>query len=125
MYWHGDIGRRKTGARVSSRKGKRKVELGSVQTNTKIGTEKRKVVSRKSGNIKVRVFQAEFANVIDSKAKTTKKVKILNVIGNDANLHYIRRQIITKGAVVETEAGKAKITSRPSQDGVVNAIKIE
>lgn len=125
MYWHGDVGRRKTGARVSSRKGKRKVELGSVQTNTKIGTEKRKVAKRKSGNVKVRVFQAEFANVIDQKNKATKKVKILNVIGNDANLHYIRRQIVTKGAVVETEAGKARITSRPSQDGVVNAIKIE
>jgi small subunit ribosomal protein S8e len=29
---------------------------------------------------------------------------------------------MTKGAIIETEMGKAKVTSRPGQDGVVNAV---
>ena len=31
---------------------------------------------------------------------------------------------MTKGTIVQTEAGSARITSRPGQDGVVNAILI-
>ncbi|MEM5832609.1 MAG: 30S ribosomal protein S8e, partial [Candidatus Aenigmatarchaeota archaeon] len=38
---------------------------------------------------------------------------------------YERRKIITKGAIIKTEIGLAKVTSRPSQHGVVNAILIQ
>jgi small subunit ribosomal protein S8e len=31
---------------------------------------------------------------------------------------------MTRGAVVQTEIGLAKITSRPGQDGVVNAVLV-
>jgi small subunit ribosomal protein S8e len=33
--------------------------------------------------------------------------------------------VITKGAIIETEKGLAKVVSRPGQDGVVNAVLIE
>ncbi|MCK4384091.1 MAG: 30S ribosomal protein S8e, partial [Candidatus Lokiarchaeota archaeon] len=33
-----------------------------------------------------------------------------------------RRHILTKGAVVETELGNARITSRPGQHGTLNGI---
>jgi small subunit ribosomal protein S8e len=33
--------------------------------------------------------------------------------------------IITKGAVIETDAGKARVTSRPGQHGVVNAVLLK
>jgi small subunit ribosomal protein S8e len=46
-------------------------------------------------------------------------------VENPANPHYVRRNIITKGAVIKTELGNAKVTSRPGQDGVVNAALIE
>jgi small subunit ribosomal protein S8e len=49
-------------------------------------------------------------------------VKIETVKDNKANLHYMRRSILTKGAVIKTELGDARITNRPGQDGVVNAI---
>jgi small subunit ribosomal protein S8e len=62
---------------------------------------------------------------MDPENNVCKKVAISNVIGNDANKHYIRRNIITKGAIIETELGKAKVTSRPGQDGVVNAVLIK
>ncbi|RLF79472.1 30S ribosomal protein S8e, partial [Thermococci archaeon] len=42
-----------------------------------------------------------------------------------ANRQYVRRNIITKGAIIQTEIGKAIVTSRPGQDGVVNAVLIK
>lgn len=124
-YWHGEIGRKKTGGVIQSNRGKRKVELGSVAIHTRIGKDKKKVDVRKTGLTKVRAFTAEFANVLDPKTNKAKKVKILDIVSNEANPHYVRRLIITRGAVIKTEAGNAVVTSRPSQDGIVNAIKIE
>lgn len=124
-YWHGEKGKRRTGAEIKLAKGKRKVELGSVEFHTKIGKDKRMVDQRKAGNIKVRSLSAEFANVLDPKTNQTKKVKILDIVENRANPHLVRRLIITCGAVIKTELGNARVVSRPSQTGVVNAIKTE
>jgi len=33
--------------------------------------------------------------------------------------------LLTKGALIETEIGLARVTSRPGQDGVVNAVRVE
>ena len=52
-------------------------------------------------------------------------MEIKDVLENPANPHYVRRDIITKGAIVITDIGKARITSRPGQHGVVNAVLIE
>ena len=49
---------------------------------------------------------------------------IVNVVENPANPHLVRRNIITKGCVVETKLGKAKVTSRPGQEGSVNGVLI-
>ncbi|MEK6949175.1 MAG: 30S ribosomal protein S8e, partial [Nanoarchaeota archaeon] len=49
---------------------------------------------------------------------------IKTISGNPANRHFVRRNIMTKGAIIETEKGKARITSRPGQDGAVNAVLI-
>ncbi|MEM2426420.1 MAG: hypothetical protein QXE83_05420 [Archaeoglobaceae archaeon] len=32
---------------------------------------------------------------------------------------------MTKGAIIQTEIGKAKVTNRPSQEGIINAVLIE
>ncbi|HOZ42392.1 MAG TPA: 30S ribosomal protein S8e, partial [Methanoculleus sp.] len=34
------------------------------------------------------------------------------------------RSLLTKGAVIRTDVGRARIVSRPGQDGVVNAVLI-
>ena len=104
---------------------KKKRELGSEPTHTKIGNEKKKIIDAYGGNIKVRLYQANFANVLDPKTKKATKVKILDVVENPSNIDFVRRKIITKGAVIKTEIGLAKVTSRPSQDGVVNAVLIK
>ncbi len=123
--WHGERGRTPTGGKIVSTRKKRKYELGSLPLLTKLGSEKRITVMGKGGNSKVKAANAEFVNVVDKKSNIVKKVKILGILENPANLHYVRRNIITKGTVVNTEMGKAKITSRPSQHGVVSGILVE
>jgi len=46
-------------------------------------------------------------------------------VDNESNKHYIRRNILSRGGIVSTEIGNARITSRPGQDGVVNAVLIK
>ncbi|RLI95711.1 MAG: 30S ribosomal protein S8e, partial [Candidatus Aenigmatarchaeota archaeon] len=55
----------------------------------------------------------------------TKKVKILDVLENPANPQLVRSKIVTKGCIIKTELGNAKVTSRPSQHGIVNAVLIK
>jgi small subunit ribosomal protein S8e len=54
-----------------------------------------------------------------------KKVLIETVEENVANPNYVRRNLLTRGAVIRTEIGRARIISRPGQDGVINAVLIE
>ncbi len=77
----------------------------------------------KGANHKVKLKTAIFANVVSKDGKI-KKVKIVNVVQSPDNRHYASENVITKGAILETEIGKAKVTSRPSQHGVVNAVLV-
>ena len=123
--WHGEKGKKPTGGLIHLARKKRKYELGSQPVHTKIGKEDKKVVRMKGGSLKIKIHSAEFVNVLDPSTKTFKKVKILDILENKANPHYVRMKILTKGAVVKTEIGNARVTSRPSQHGVVNAVVLE
>ena len=50
---------------------------------------------------------------------------INSVIANDADPNFIRRNIVTKGSIVDTSMGKVKITSRPGMHGVASGILLE
>lgn len=114
------------GRRKPHRKHKKKCHIGRPPTMTTIGdTEKRKKIRTKGGGLKIRLYVATYANVLDPGTKQYKKVRILRVVENAANREFTRMQIITKGAIIETEIGLAKVTSRPGQDGVINAILIK
>lgn len=116
--------RKHTGSRYKSYRGKRLFEKGNSPTLPNIAERKAKTISTIGGNIKVRLMADNIMNLTDPKTKKTSKVKIKIVVENPANRHYARRNALTKGAIVETEAGKARITSRPAQDGIVNGILI-
>ncbi len=124
--WHGDGGRKVTGGRIRlHRKKKRKYELGREPTGTRLGEEKKKVVRTKGGGMKVRALTVEYANVTDPETKETRRVKVLGVVENPANPHLVRFGVVTRGCVIRTELGRAKVTSRPSQEGVVNAVLLK
>ena len=113
-----------TGGRYRPYRKKRKTELGRLPSLTKIGKTKLKTLRVLGGNLKQRIISAEKANVYNPKTKKYSVVAIKSVAESPANKHYVRRNIITKGAIIDTEAGKAKVTSRPGQDGTVNAVLV-
>jgi small subunit ribosomal protein S8e len=86
-----------------------------------VGPIARRHVHRRGGHVTSGVVFADIANVSDSTGKTTRS-KILRVKKSPANRDFERRGVITRGAVLETEAGEAVVTSRPTADGVVNAV---
>ena len=113
-----------TGSRYISARSKRKYETGNLPTHTKLGEAKRKSVRTKGGGSKVKSLNADTVNLLDPKTKKYTQAKIKNVVENPANRHFVRRSILTKGTIVETEKGKAKIVNRPGQEGTVNAVLV-
>ncbi|ABU81949.1 30S ribosomal protein S8e [Ignicoccus hospitalis] len=125
--YHGpDLKKITGGKKRRHRKVKRKYWMGRYPTNTTLAeNEKRKIERVRGGNIKVRLRYAAYANVVDPNENVAKKVKILRVLETPANKELARHGIIVKGTKIETELGVAVVTSRPGQDGVINAVLIE
>jgi small subunit ribosomal protein S8e len=122
--WQGNSKRSNTGRRIRYAHGKRKFEIGREAHLTTIGPKKIKRVRTRGNNRKARAKTIEIAYVVDPKNNKTIKTEIKSVLENPANIHYIRRNIINKGAVIDTKIGKARVTSRPGQTGTLNAILI-
>lgn len=118
-------GRKMTGGRKVANRGRRKFEIDRYPNEAVAGTTDIVIRRVRGANVKAAFKTAEFANVVDSDAKKVAKSKILKVSKNTANRDYERRGVISKGAIIETEAGSALVTSRPGQNGVVNAVLIK
>jgi len=123
--FHGKPKKKPSGGKLRSAREKRRYELGREPTLTKIGPVSRKVIRTVGGNSKVVLMRGDVANVYSPTEKTTRSVKIQTVRKNTADQHYVQRNIMTRGTVILTELGEAKVTSRPGQDGVINAVLIE
>lgn len=126
MY-HGNDLRKITGGKKGRHvKVKRKALMGRFPVLTTVGkTNLARIERVRGGNVKVKVRRAAEANVYIPSEKVTKRTKILRVLDNPSSRDFARRGIITKGAIIQTELGKARVTSRPGQDGVVNALLLE
>ena len=123
--WHGTLRKRKlTGGKKRAYRVKKKYEGGGYPAETILGNPKRKSTRGYGGNSKVKVLSDKFASITDPKTGTTQKAQITRVVRNGANVDYNRRGVITKGAEIETPLGLAKVTSRPGNDGVINAVLI-
>lgn len=112
------------GSRYKKCRNYKKYELGRLPSLTGLGKKQLKSIRTLGGNKKLRLLNEEYANVVDPKTNKAKKAKIKTTTENPANKHFVRRNIMTKGTIIETEIGKARITSRPGQDGVVNAVLV-
>ena len=55
----------------------------------------------------------------------SKKATITNVSETPSNRFLARQNVLVKGAIIETDLGKARVTNRPSQEGQIQAILIE
>lgn len=103
---------------------RRRSESGGYFAAAKLGSEAGiKKVRGRGGNIKDALKHALFANVLTKQGY--KKSKITGVMESRDNRNFARLGIITKGSLINTELGKARVTSRPGQEGGINAMLVE
>ncbi len=123
MAWHDNLTKRKkTGGRKRAYRTKRVYEQGRHPVETTLGETQRKKVEGRARIEKVKLVKAEKVNVSDPATGRTERLDILDVVRNPAKADYNRRGVITKGTIIRTEKGLARIVSRPGQDGALNAV---
>ena len=104
---------------------KKRREIGREREFATIGSERRKVIRVLGGRRKVRLLRAEWADLFNPQTGKTERTRILSVKTNPANPNFVTRNIVTRGATIETENGIARVTSRPGQVGTVHAVLLE
>jgi small subunit ribosomal protein S8e len=115
--------RKRTGGRLRPASNKKRHQLGREPAETTVGEPRFQVIDSRGNNEKIRALSTDVAQVaVDGE---TVEAEIENVVENPANVNYVRRNIITRGAVIETSEGRARVTSRPGQHGQVNAVRID
>jgi|TARA_B100001142_G_scaffold38187_1_gene33419 small subunit ribosomal protein S8e len=122
--WHGISRRKSTGGRLVQARSKRRTEISSEKQYAFVGEPKRKIYRKTGGNTMVRILVDNRVAVSDGSGKTS-MASITNVVENPSNPNFVRRNILTKSAIIETDKGLVRITSRPGQDGVINGVLIK
>jgi small subunit ribosomal protein S8e len=121
--WQDRSQTKKTGGKTRSYRKSRKYDLGGEFSEPSVGDEKRIKKRTRGGDQKTVAKRSETVNV--AKDGEVVEAEIESVEENPANPNYVRRSLLTKGAVIETSEGTVQITSRPGQDGVINGKLIE
>jgi len=116
--------RKSTGGRSRPGRGRRAFERDGYAIEPLVGETTRRLSRARGGWVSTGIVTANEANVADSSGKVSRS-KIVRVKQSPANRDFERRGVITRGAVIETEAGEARVTSKPTDDGVVNAVLIK
>lgn len=123
MNTHGGSVRKRTGGRLRPHRDRRKHELGQAPTETQVDEPRLKVQETRGGSRKVRALADD--RILVNDGEETSQTTIETVVENPANPNYVRRDIVTKGAVVDTPEGRARVTSRPGQDGHICGVLID
>ena len=114
---------KKSGGKTRSYRKSKKYDLGSEFSSPKLGETKVEKKDTRGNTSKHVVRRDNKVNLsVDGEVKN---VEIEAVLENPANDNFVRRSLLTKGTVIRTSEGKARITSRPGQEGVINAKLIE
>ena len=117
--------RKPSGGRYRDWRKKRLRDTGSEPAHTRSGARAVHMKHTMGGNRKVILLREEIANVYIADTKKYEKLKIETIVSNPANRHFVRRNIMTKGTIIKTAKGNARITSRPAQDGMINAVLVK
>ena len=121
--WQDNSTTKKTGGRTRKYRKHKKHQKGEEFSAPETGDLKIIKKRTEGGNQKNVVKRSHTANV--AKDGEVVEAEIESVEENPANKNFVRRSLLTKGAVIQTSEGEAKITSRPGQEGVVNAKSLE
>ena len=123
--WHGISRRKPSGGRRVQARSKRSTEISTEKQVALIGEPKRKIYRRTGGNMLVRVLSENRVSINDPKTGKTTMGTIENVVENESDPNYVRRNVLVKGAIIETDKGRVRVTSRPGKDGVINGVLID
>ena len=117
--------RKPSGARYKSKIIKKRQHLiGRMPAMTKVGTAKIQDIRTRGNGSKLRSLNADKVNLFDPKSRKFSIETIKNVVESPADKNFVRRNIMTKGTIIATSKGNAKITNRPGQDGVISAVLV-
>lgn len=117
------MARKISGGKYKKARKKKLVEIPGKPRVVRLGKEKKKHLRVRGGRTKIVLLFADKANVFNPKTKKARLAKIQAVLETPADRFL--EKVLIKGAIVQTELGKAKITNRPSQEGCVQAVLIE
>ena len=118
------IGRKVSGGKYHRFRKKKLYEKDSQERIVALRDfEKRKVLKVRGGNLKTILLSADRVNVlVNGKVQRT---TIKHVVETPQNFFLARQNRLLKGVIIDTALGKAKITNRPTQEGMVNAILLK
>lgn len=129
VEWHIKKGITPTGARyrANRRKDKTLAEKGGIFSATRVDEEETVTYKKRNrgGSFKGKIKISKEINVVDPATKEIKKATLKAVEENPANRLFSRRNIITKGALVETDIGMVRVTSRPGQTASLHGVLIK
>ena len=114
-----------SGGKILKAHKKRKRRIGRYPIETEIGRERKKIIRVRGGNYKIKAYSSNKINVTDPETGKTQRVEITQLKENNASADLERRSILTKGAIVETDLGPVRITSRPGQHGQINGLLLK
>ncbi|MFO7833539.1 MAG: 30S ribosomal protein S8e [Halohasta sp.] len=123
MKDQGGSTRKRTGGRLKHFSKKKRYQLGREPAETTVGEPRLQTIDARGTEEKLRALSTNVAQL--SEGGETTEVEIENVVENPSNVNYARRNIITKGAIIETSEGRARVTSRPGQTGQVSAVALD
>ncbi len=111
---------RGNGKRKIKFRDRKRSEVGNYFSATKLADANvNSQMRRRGGEVTARLKRASVANLLTKEGY--KKAKITSVVESRDNRNFARQNIITKGAIIMTESGKAVVINRPGRDGAVNA----
>jgi small subunit ribosomal protein S8e len=117
-------GKKSTGGRYKKSRKKKLYEKPGQPRQVTLGETKKKVIRTRGGHYRTVLLKTNKANLLDKKTKKSSIVLIKNVIEVPSNKFLARKNVIVKGAIIDTEKGKARVTNRPGQEACVQAILI-
>jgi len=112
-----------SGGKYHPMKKKKLYERHNPSRLTTLGKEKIKALKTKGGEQKLVLLSTDKAHILDQKTKKWKMVKIKAVLQIPSNRYL--KNILLKGAIIDTELGRAKITNRPGQENSVFAVLVQ
>ncbi len=116
-------GRKITGGKYHKQRKRKLYEKKGQERSVIIREIKRKRIRTRGGNYKTILLSTNEANL--TAHGKIQKVTIKKVIGTPQNVFLTRQNRLMKGAIIETSLGKARITNRPSREGMVNAVLLQ